>query len=88
VAVGGGQRRGRAWLLLRARPQDGDGDNSAVCDIGAYEREVESVTTHYSTLGDDRPPSLLDQDIFAFSSTIRETVTTTLEEISSSHNTG
>ena len=59
-----------------ARPVDGDGDGTAVCDIGAYEREA--VTTHCHTLGDDPPPSLLDQDIFRFTGAQGETVTLTL----------
>jgi len=38
----------------------------AACDIGAVEADEVPATTLCSTLGDDRPPSLLDQDIFRF----------------------
>jgi hypothetical protein len=55
-----------------ARPQ-GPG-----CDIGAVEADVVPATTLCSTLGDDRPPSLLDQDLFRFTGTKGETVTLTL----------
>jgi hypothetical protein len=37
-----------------------------------------SVTTHCRTLGDDPPPSRLDQDVFRFTGTSGETVTLTL----------
>jgi YVTN family beta-propeller protein len=48
---------------------------------------VEPVTTFCSTLGDDRKPSILDQDIFVFTGATGETVTLTLEAISGSTNT-
>ena len=53
-----------------ARPQ------GAKCDIGAFEQAP--VTTHCRFLGDDPPPSLLDQDIFRFTGATGETVTLTL----------
>jgi hypothetical protein len=55
-----------------ARPQ------GAACDLGAYELEAASDTTHCSTLGDDPPPSLLDQDVFHVTGTSGETVILTL----------
>ena len=50
--------------------------HGAACDLGAY--ELAAVTTHCHTLGDDPPPSLLDQDIFRFTGAKGETVTLTL----------
>jgi hypothetical protein len=49
---------------------------------------VESVTTLCATLGDDRPPSLLDQDLFTLTGTKGETVTITLEAQPDPLNTG
>jgi hypothetical protein len=50
----------------------------AACNLGAYEREAASGTTHCRALGDDPPPSLLDQDIYRFTGAKGETVTLTL----------
>jgi hypothetical protein len=49
---------------------------------------VVAATTLCATLGDDRPPSLLDQDIFHLTGLQGETVTLTLEDVPSPHNTG
>ena len=49
---------------------------------------AESVTTLCSTLGDDRPPSLLDQDIFPFTGAKDEKVTLILTSLQGLHNTG
>jgi hypothetical protein len=47
-----------------------------------------TTRTLCATLGDDQPPSLLDQDIFRFTGTTGETVTLTLEADSAGVQTG
>jgi YVTN family beta-propeller protein len=49
---------------------------------------LEPVTTLCSTLGDDRPPSLLDQDLFVFTGATGETVTLALEALPGPGTTG
>jgi hypothetical protein len=52
--------------------------SSSLMTIERRVEVVEPATTHCSTLGDDQPPSLLDQDVFHFTGTSGETVTLTL----------
>ena len=49
---------------------------------------VERVTTFCSTLGDDRKPSLLDQDVFGFTGAQGETVSLALEALPGPDTTG
>jgi hypothetical protein len=58
--------------------RDGARPQGAACDLGAYEPETASGTTHCSTLGDAPPPARLDQDVFRVTGTSGETVTLTL----------
>jgi hypothetical protein len=64
-----------------ANADQADTDGDGVGDACA-------TTTLCATLGDDLPPSRLDQDIFRFTGTKGEAVTITLEVLPSPQNTG
>ena len=56
--------------------------------LGQFIGPLEPVATHCSTLGDDQPPSRLDQDVFAFAGSKGEHVTLTLKAHPGPNNTG
>lgn len=71
----------------RGMPRGGDG--IAGCDSGAYEFFVPPAGKRYcSILGDDRPPSKLDQDVYHFRGMKGEDVALSLDEFAGAMNSG
>jgi len=87
-------------LTVPESDSDGDGvpDDTDNCpDVGNLDQtdtdgdgigDACAVTTRCAILGDDLPPSQLDQDIFRFTGTTGETVTISLAALPSPHHTG
>lgn len=65
------------WSLY-VRDDDPIADTGSIAGGWCVTITTASVTTLCSTLGDDQPPSLLDQDVFRLTGTSGETVTLTL----------